>query len=328
MDVNLKVPALDKLVDYAGSGIGAIAGPMLAPWRARQQAKAKLIEAKAEADSLKLVADAQAEAQRLLVEPDHAASGGLALNAGGITQRIEFQEKKRQANIAATVLEAAAELGDKEVLDHEPNPDWTARFFDCVQDVSSEDMRKLWAKVLSGEVERPEATSLRTLEVLRNMTAQDAAIFQDVCSYVILDFVFRSEEVQTNHPTLSFDHLLRLMDAGLINTSGTLMKKLKFHPTASYLRHQNRLLRVSPTGHRTEIDVPEYLLTSAGRELYGLAECTPQEDYLRSFSHFLRSHSCELSSARIIKALPDGVVLHGEFSPIEPDDQRSEDARP
>ena len=31
MDVNIKVPALEKLLDYAASGIGSVAGPMLAP---------------------------------------------------------------------------------------------------------------------------------------------------------------------------------------------------------------------------------------------------------------------------------------------------------
>ena len=45
VDINLKVPAIEKLVDYAASGIGAVAAPMLATWKAKNEAKAKLIEA-------------------------------------------------------------------------------------------------------------------------------------------------------------------------------------------------------------------------------------------------------------------------------------------
>ena len=41
MDINLKVPAIEKLLDYAASGIGSVAGLMLASWKARQEAKAK-----------------------------------------------------------------------------------------------------------------------------------------------------------------------------------------------------------------------------------------------------------------------------------------------
>ena len=43
VDVNLEVPTLEKLADYAASGIGAVAVPMLAPWRARKEAEARLI---------------------------------------------------------------------------------------------------------------------------------------------------------------------------------------------------------------------------------------------------------------------------------------------
>ena len=75
VDVNPKVPALEKLVDYAASGIGVVAGPMLAPWRARQEAKAKLIGVQAEADSLRLIADAQADARRSLAVPYDVGQG-------------------------------------------------------------------------------------------------------------------------------------------------------------------------------------------------------------------------------------------------------------
>ena len=301
VDINLKVPGVKKLLDYAASGVGAVAGPMLATWKARKEAEAKLITAKAEADSLKLIAQAQSEARQFLVEPDCASSGMLEIDTGSVMQRIEFQEKKRQANIAAVVQDAATELGDKEVSEHEPDPDWTARFFDCVQDVSSEDMRKLWARVLSGEIQGPGSTSLRTLDVLRNLTAKDAAMFQEVCSYVILDFVFKSDEIETNHPALLFGNLLLLEDAGLIIARSTLAKTVTVdqEPNYTYLPYQNWLLRISATHHTTEIKIPDYLLTPAGRELLGLAECLPRLDYLRSFSRFLHSKNCELSFARI-----------------------------
>ena len=145
VDVNLKVPALEKLIDYTASGSGAVAGPMLVTWKAEKEARATLIEAKGQADRLTLIA----EARRYLVDPNGTGLGTLEIDASDIRQRIEFQEQKRQANIASTVQDAATELGDKEVPEHEPDPDWTARFFDCVQDVSSEDMRKLWAKLKS-----------------------------------------------------------------------------------------------------------------------------------------------------------------------------------
>ena len=51
-------------------------------------------------------------------------------------------------------------------------------------------MQKIWAKILSGEVENLGRTSLRTLDTLKNMTKRDAEMFRDICNFVIGDFVF------------------------------------------------------------------------------------------------------------------------------------------
>lgn len=53
VDLNLKVPALEMLLKYTASGIGAVAGPMPGPWRARRAATVRRIEAEAERDNLK-----------------------------------------------------------------------------------------------------------------------------------------------------------------------------------------------------------------------------------------------------------------------------------
>ena len=326
MDVNLRVPALELLLKYAASGIGAVAGPMLAPWRARKEAEARRIEAEAEAGSLKLISDAQAEARRSLIAPGEAGRGMLDIGPEGIQQRIEFQEKKRQANIASVVREAAAGLQGKEVPDHEPDPDWTARFFDCVQDVSSEDMQKLWSKVLSGEVESPARTSLRTLDILKNMANRDALKFQGVCSYIIHDFIFRSDDAETGPSELSYNNLLILQDAGLINATPMLIKEFNFEKQSDIvlISYQGLILRISSKGRKIKVNVPNFPLTAAGKELHQFAKCEARMDYLTSFSRFLRGKGCELSFAQIVERRPDGSILHtNPFVLIEPEDQPS-----
>lgn len=321
VDLNLKVPALEKLLDYAASGIGAVAGPMLASWKARKEAEAQLIGARAEADSLTLIADARSAARRSLVEPDSAVSEMLEIGPnGGITQRIAFQEQKRQANIAAVVQGAAAELGNKEVPDHEPDPDWTARFFDCVQDVSSDDMRKLWAKVLSGEVEDPGRTSLRTLDILKNMTSKNAEIFQDVCSYVIFDSVLDFDKSRKNYPKMSYDKLIILHETGLINAMPMLVKEFELGKAMSrlFVQYENFILEISTENNSAEIKIPNYPLTTAGMELYKFTQFAPCMNYLKSFSRFLRSNGCELRIAHIVERLPDEEFKHTAFTPIEP----------
>lgn len=56
------VPGVEKLMDYLAIGVASIAGPATAPWRAKQNAKARRIEAQAEADILQINAEAHAKA--------------------------------------------------------------------------------------------------------------------------------------------------------------------------------------------------------------------------------------------------------------------------
>ncbi len=184
MEVNVKVPGFEKLVDYTASGIGSIAGSMLAPWRAQREVEAKQIAAKGDANVLLIQADAQAKAREILVSQDTDVTGELDI-ASTVNQRILFQERKRQANIESVVTQAAYQLGDKEVSNHEPDHDWTARFFNDVQDVSSEEMQALWAKVLAGEVERTGSTSIRTLGILKNLDKATANLFRNLCSICV-----------------------------------------------------------------------------------------------------------------------------------------------
>ena len=192
MDINLKVPAIEKLLDYAASGIGSVAGPMLASWQARREANAKLIAAKGEveaqrilaegqAHAMQIIARAQADARAILVSPDATVQGQLDFGTA-VSQRIRFQEEKRLSNILTVLGHAAQELGDREVQDHEVDHDWTARFFNDVQDVSSEELQPFWAKILAGEVERPGSTSFKAMNILKGLDRTTAILFRRLCS--------------------------------------------------------------------------------------------------------------------------------------------------
>ncbi len=192
MDIKVNVPAIEKLLDYVASGVGSIAGSMLAPWKAEREAKSRLRTAEGEvevqrilaegsATSMQIIATAQAEARSKLISPQAALQGEVTIGEL-VAQRVQFQEEKRQANIGSVVAQATHELGTREVQDHEVDHDWTARFFNDVQDVSSEEMQRLWAKILAGEVEKPGSTSFRAMDILKGLDRTTAILFRTLCS--------------------------------------------------------------------------------------------------------------------------------------------------
>ena len=321
VEIVLKVPAIEKLMDYTVSGIGATAGPLFRPLQAYMEGHANRISARADADALAIITQAQADARQYLVAPDADVHGVVEITRDNIFQRIEFQERKRYVNIASVVENAAEALGEKKVIDHEPDHDWTARFFDSVQDVSSEHMQKLWAKVLSGEVESPGQISLRTLDILRNMTQRDAELFEAVSSYVIGGhFVFYGRDYVQRHNEIQHSNVLHLEDIGLTNVVSSLERIINWRDrTKTPLSYQNGDLLITRGPNASQkLRIPAVLLTTTGKELFRIAQGAVQMAYLQDFSSFLHQEGCHLSFLRNVETLSDGKRNYTSCTKIEP----------
>ena len=322
VNVTVKVPGLKKLSDVAASGIGAVAGSLLAPWMAKQQREAKRIEAMGQADSLRIIAQAQADARQALTAHD-AATGTLEITREQITQRLEFQERKRQRNIVSVVSQAAEELGDEEVADHEPDHDWTARFFEYVQDVSEEDIRRMWARILAGEVRSPGGVSLRTLSILRNMSRREAELFGEAMRYRIDDYIFWKFCVKASTILKNNDFYYRFVDMGLfyspIETRPPRQISLDKNGVST-LPNADHILFVHGTPNRSidESDNKAVLKTPA-MELARFCDVTSNPTYLRHLAKHLSDKNCTLQTTPIEETTPDGYHFdRGKIRTVEP----------
>ena len=336
MDMNIKIPALEKLLDYTASGIGSVAGSMLAPWKASRDARAKVIAAKGEvkaqrilaegrADTMQIIATAQADARSALISPAAVLQGEIAI-PDLVSQRIQFQEEKRQANIRSVVAQAAYELGDREIQDNPVDHDWTARFFNDVQDVSSEEMQRLWAKVLAGEVERPGSTSFKAMNILKGLDQTTATLFRTLCSarmtpliglpgggseQVGTDIVLSLEDRATGNSLqeygLSYVSLNRLNEHGLIVpeynsiwvervVDAGLGKSPRWNSMA--FGFQDRIWVLVPIDNREgdfDLEISGILLTHSGMELARTVEIEAMPEYQQAVAGFFEQKGLSMS---------------------------------
>ena len=335
MDVNINVPALRKLLEYAASGIGSIAGPLLASWKARAEVKAKLIAAEGEveaqrilaegqSDVLQIVARATADAREKLSTPNTTMQGQLSVGEM-VAQKIQFQEEKRQANILSVIDRAVEEVGEGEVPDKEPDHDWTARFFNDIQDVSSEEMQTLWAKVLAGEVAQPGSTSMRTLSILRSLDKATAGLFRKLCSACVSLRLDGPEFWDARVPSLggnagtnalqkyglSFDKLNVLNEHGLIISDYNSWYDFRMcirlyspEPKQRMLlfpfRFQGRNWILVPTNQRDvdkELKLSGVALTRSGRELSRIVDLEPKNEYTQDLMKFFEAEKLRMTEA-------------------------------
>ena len=319
--VNLTVPAIEKLLDYTASGVGSVAGAMLAPVKAHLEATANRITAHGEADALRIIASAQSDARSTLVSPDYIVQGEIDI-AQKVNQRIQFQEEKRQRNIESVVRQAATELGNKDVPDNETDHDWTARFFGEVQDVSSEEIQSLWAKVLASETERPGSTSIQTLSILRNLDLATAIVFRRLCS-VCVSVSFESSFSDMRVPSLGGNAATNALKSyglnfgtlNLLNEHGLIISdynswfdynvsiepwspKPKLGHMVSPFGFQGKYWVLSPTAERAvnkEFKLSGVSLTRSGRELSQVVDLEPMDDYTEALAKFFASENLRMT---------------------------------
>ena len=201
MEIEIRAKAIEKLIDYTASGVGSIAGPMIAPWQAERERKAKLIRAETDAEILMIQARAQSEARKLAIEPGLIESGSVTIS-DHIEQSLKFQATKRITNVRSVVEQTAEAIEGEEVPNEEPNHDWTARFFDSVQDVSTQQLQAVWSKILAEEIRSPGSISILTLNIVKNIDLQTAKLFELLCSMCIFMFPQTEHEIDARIPTL------------------------------------------------------------------------------------------------------------------------------
>lgn len=213
--VQALVSPAEKLIEAVSGAIGKAYEPK----HIRKIADAKAYELKVISDTVRNNSDVPIVYDSTGVSIDTSNFEKIAKRA---SSRLAYQEITKQQNIEAVVDNAYEELEHAENVSSESvNSDWMFRFFNSVENISNEDMQKIWGHILAGEIKQPNTYSFRTLEKLKNMTQQEAKDFQMVSSLVLQSggrkFIL-SEDSILNKYGVYFSHLLELEECGLMTT--------------------------------------------------------------------------------------------------------------
>ena len=182
---------LSKLVEVCSKGCGVLYKPREIVNNAKAEAEAKVISAKAEAEVIGILSEAIRENKELMKIGYN--NGPLLMDldekqiAERVFQRLGYQEMKRQINCEAIIQIAASNLMAESTVSSDPvDEDWSASFFDMAQNVSNKQMQLFWGRILAGEVKRPSTYSLRTLNLLRLISKEEAALFGKYSKFVFV----------------------------------------------------------------------------------------------------------------------------------------------
>ena len=229
-------------------------------------------------------------------------------------KRMEYKNLKEQQNLERITSLAAADLMSKEdVSEEEVDEDWASRFFNYAKEVSNEDLQNIWSKILAGEVERPNSFSLRTLEVLRNLSQNEAKIFAKVAKYAISsngdDFLFKGKNEFLEKFNIKFRDIVLLQELGLLhpgNFTSITFKKNPFPSKKNYLIGDIIVFH-SREANSKEQKLPIKLFTRIGSEFLSLITDKPNFDYIQGMAEYLKEENVSLEYSKIITKNNDEI---------------------
>jgi hypothetical protein len=230
---------------------------------------------------------------------------------------------KEQLNLDQIGLNAANDLKNDDFKNingkeiDEISDDWLNEFENYAKLKSSEDMRLIFGKLLSGEIKSPGTFSIRTIRLISQLDNKAASLFQLLCSqsismYLGESIIFDARVVSLDGNAgsnsiskygLSFDNLNILQEYGLIisdynswmNYAPCIAnEKMEISATLCYGNKHYGLIPTDKEKFDKTVKLNGVALTKAGKELLKIIPLEESPSYRKDFEEFLEKKFLKL----------------------------------
>ena len=183
-----------------------------------------------------------------------------------------FYFKQRIGNIEMSNLGKILEFAITEFQERDNIPnvqldnEWLLKFLDTAGQVSDEEKQKIMAKVLAGQLKKPDSISYRTLSILKVLTKKELQIFKKAVSYCFYKPNKYALLLRNGFDSLlTVDEIMYLDECNLLDNST--VSALSVHPSDWMLtcKREYILMTNVPNGGQANIDC--FYFTNAALEL-------------------------------------------------------------
>ncbi len=280
-----------KLIEEVSKGIGGVYKPL-----------GTVLNTKAEAYRIKKMTEAKSYQIKMLKENLTDEKNELVitnedfeikLKGNSIeTRAIEtmvHKEVQKQINLENIISKSIEFIRGNSIVTEEPvDTDWMTRFINISQDISNAEMQILWSKILSDEVVKPNSYSLRTLEVLRNLSSNEAKLFSRFVNLSVkISGSFRviNDDKYLSENNISLEDINLLKELNLINTD----LSYSIHPGEKLIiPYYDKVMFVN-NGTQNDLSFNIISLTRIGNEIHNLIDKDYRVSILENIGKAIKS---------------------------------------
>ncbi|NHQ59832.1 DUF2806 domain-containing protein [Chlorobium sp. BLA1] len=285
LNIDFKSSTIEKFIDVVAAAIGNLSAPYLLRKMAEARGQEMFKIAESIDKTVQIIGDnyeVKYEAENFQITPTKKDELVINPRLQRIESRLNVIEEQRQKNIDKITIYGLLEAARiSETSNEKIDRDWLNQFINVSQDVSSDQMQEVWGKILAREISNPGSFSLRSLEVLRTISRQEAEIFRKMVQFVFCvdnyRYIFHDHTIYNGTGDGWNDYVL-MREIGLF-TPGIFGVNFRSSPNCNLVFKHGHLSFKIIASKDTDFHLNGYPLSVVGRELVKLIQITPDSDY-------------------------------------------------
>lgn len=176
---------------------------------------------------------------------------------------VSFKNENIEKIVKKVLNENIQEKSEKPI-----DKDFLLKYLNDGSTISNEDIQDIWVKLLVQKNKKPNSISKRTLDIVKNLSSEEANVFEKIAKYALKNGAISKELLESNFK-FAFDNISLLQDIGLIKSSDLLEQHFKLRiGNNNFPEEGDALLNIQNNDLKEEdIFFGCYMLTAEGLEL-------------------------------------------------------------
>lgn len=199
------------------------------------------------------------------------------------------------------------------------NFDWFIRYYEASGNISDKEMQILWARILAGEIEKPSSYSLRMLDLLRNISKEEAERFVKICNASIKSgsekYVIPVDQDYLSKNDIDYSDILMLEEIGLINSGSGIQINDDLESNTEYILYvYGSLIVRAIASEKRKFSLRVYPFTNVGNELATLIDRESNEENFLNLCKKLQDNNpgVLITVHRIIPSKNEEIICEDE----------------
>lgn len=263
MDIKADLtPVIKAIADIAKSphkGLCKLGMSILGPFIAAREVKASHIRTQGKIDN-EAILNKEMEFRDGKLQK-FSPPESLALQIVESFNQSDFQRFIETLKCAA---EKISKLPEEEISDDPIDTTFCNFWRKDTESIDDEKLRQIWADLLVQEVKKANSVSVRTLNVVKNITKQEAELFERLCKGIIMPY---DPQLLVNAKDIplfgTYAELYQLVEAGLISSANSSYTSPNLPLEIFPVLCGNYMIKL----HRNPLVIKCHMLTNAGKEI-------------------------------------------------------------